>query len=125
LRISRDNFGKHLYEKAGEMDKEELDFAIRLDTLENIYWWFRNPEIGGFYIQGWRKQKFHPDFIAKTKKENYVVLEYKGEHLIGSEDSEYKKAIGKMWEKLSGKNYYFELVDKKNIDKVIEKISKL
>jgi len=125
LRISRDNFGKHLYEKAGEMNKEELDFAIRLDTLENIYWWFRNPEIGGFYIQGWRKQKFHPDFIAKTKKENYVVLEYKGEHLIGSEDSEYKKAIGKMWEKLSGKNYYFELVDKKNIDKVIEKISKL
>jgi len=125
LRISRDNFGKHLYEKAGEMNKEELDFAIRLDTLENIYWWFRNPEIGGFYIQGWKKQKFYPDFIAKTKRGNYFILEYKGEHLIGSEDSDYKEAIGKEWEKLSGKNHYFRWVERNNIDSIIGEISKI
>ena len=91
----------------------------------NVFWWFRNPEIGGFYIQGWKKQKFYPDFIAKTKKGNYFILEYKGEHLIGSEDSEYKKAIGKEWEKLSGKGYYFKWVEKKNLDSVINEISKL
>ena len=125
LSICSDNFNKHLYEKAERMNKEELDLAYRIDGFSNIFWWFRNPENNGFYIQGWLKNKFHPDFIIKTKKGNYFVLEYKGEHLMGSEETDYKKAIGQNWEKLSNGKYYFELVDKKNIDKVMDKISKL
>ncbi len=125
LQVSPDNFDKHLYEKVGKMNKEELDFAGRLNALENIYWWFRNPEIGGFYIQGWKKQKFYPDFIAKTKNGNYIVIEYKGEHLVGSEDSDYKESIGKAWEKLSGKEYYFKWVKQNNINNVIGEISRL
>lgn len=125
LQVSPDNFDKYLYEKAGKMNKEELDFAGKLNALENIYWWFRNPEMSGFYIQGWEKQKFYPDFIAKTKNGNYIVIEYKGEHLIGSEDSDYKEAIGKMWGKLNGKEYCFRWVEKNNIDNVIGEISKL
>ena len=125
LYVSQENFNKHLYEKAGKMNGEELDFVGQLNVLENIYWWFRNPEMSGFYIQGYKKQKFYPDFIAKTKKGNYFILEYKGEHLSGSEDSEYKKAISKVWEKLSGKGYYFKWVEKKNLDSVINEISKL
>ncbi|MFH0854501.1 MAG: hypothetical protein V1891_03340, partial [bacterium] len=61
----------------------------------------------------------------KTKKGNYFILEYKGEHLIGSEDSDYKEAIGKEWKKLSGKNYCFRWVEKNNIDSVISEISEL
>jgi len=125
LQVSQDNFDKHLYEKAGKMNKEELDFAGKLNSLENIYWWFRNPEINGFYLQGWKKQKFYPDFIAKTKDGNYIVLEYKGEHLIGSEGSDYKEAIGKVWEKISGKGYYFKWAEKNNIDSIIGEILKL
>ncbi|MFH1780418.1 MAG: DEAD/DEAH box helicase family protein, partial [Candidatus Nealsonbacteria bacterium] len=125
LHTSQDNFSKHLYEKAGEMNKEELDLAVKLDILENIYWWFRNPESSGFYIQGWLRNKFYPDFIVKTKKGSYIVLEYKGEYLIGSEDSDYKEAIGKDWEKLSGKGHYFRWVEKKNIDSIINEILKL
>lgn len=124
LRVSSENFNKHLYEKAGEMNKEELDFAGRLDALENARWWFRNPEIGGFYIQGWKKQKFYPDFIVKTKKGNYIVAEYKGEHLAGSEDSEYKKTIGERWEKSSKKGFYFKWAEKNNIDGIIGEIKK-
>ena len=124
LQVAPDNFNKHLYEKAGKMNKEELDFISKLDLMENINWWFRNPEVNGFYIQGWRKQKFYPDFIAKTKNGNYFVLEYKGEHLIGSEDSDYKKAIGKNWERLSEKNYHFEWIEKNNINVILNKISK-
>jgi len=122
--ICPDEFKNHLYKKAGKMNKEELNLAWKLDNLDNIFWWFRNPENTGFYIQGWLKNKFYPDFIVKTKKENYFVLEYKGEHLKQSEDTVYKKCIGKKWEKLSDKKYYFELVDIKNIDDVIDKISK-
>lgn len=122
LNISPENFDKHLYEKVGKMNQEELDFSHKLDDLENIQWWFRNPEMSGFYIQGWKRYKFYPDFIAKTKKGNYIILEYKGEHLIGSEDSDYKESIGKIWQKINGKNYYFEMVTKVNIGDILGKM---
>lgn len=125
LQISPDNFSKHLYEKAGKMNEEELDLANRIDGLDNARWWFRNPEMSGFYIQGWKKQKFYPDFIVKTKKGNYIILEYKGEHIAGSEDSEYKKAIGEQWGKLCGRGYYFRWAERKNIDGVVSEISKM
>lgn len=125
LQICPDNFDKHLYEKAGKMNKEELDLAGKLNTLENISWWFRNPEMSGFYIQGWKKYKFYPDFIAKTKKGNYIVLEYKGEHLATGEDSDYKKALGKQWQEFSRDGYYFKWAEKKNIDNIISDILNL
>ncbi|MDD5739068.1 MAG: DEAD/DEAH box helicase family protein [Candidatus Pacebacteria bacterium] len=125
LQVSLYSFDKHLYEKVGKMNREELDLAGKLDALENVYWWFRNPEMSGFYIQGWKKQKFYPDFIVKTKNGNYVAVEYKGEHLAGSEDSDYKKAIGEIWQRLSVKGYYFKWVEKNNMDNVISEISKL
>lgn len=81
--------------------------------------------MSGFYIQGWKKQKFYPDFIAKTKKGNYIVLEYKGEHLMGSEDSDYKEAVGKEWEKLSEEGYYFKWIEKSSINGIISDVSKL
>lgn len=125
LNTCPDDFDKHLYEKAGKMNKEELELAYKINGLSNIFWWFRNPENNGFYLQGWLKNKFYPDFIAKTRKGNYFLLEYKGEHLLGTEETDYKEALGKKWQELGDGQYYFELVDKKNIDKVIDKVSKL
>lgn len=125
LQVSPENFDKHLYEKVGKMNKEELDFAGRLNALHNALWWFRNPEMSGFYIQGWKKYKFYPDFIVKTKSGNYIVIEYKGEHLATGEDSDYKKSIGVEWGKLSSSYYYFMWAKKKNTDGVIGEISKL
>ncbi|PIZ77344.1 MAG: hypothetical protein COY04_00245 [Parcubacteria group bacterium CG_4_10_14_0_2_um_filter_7_35_8] len=102
-----------------------MENTEKLNALENVYWWFRNPEMSGFYIQGWIKHKFYPDFIVKTKGGNYIVLEYKGEHLATGEDSDYKKAIGAEWEKLSGGGYYFKWAEKNNIDNIISEISKM
>ncbi len=121
--ICRDNFNNHLYEKAAQMNKEELELAYQLDGLDNLCWWFRNPEMSGFYLQGWLKGKFYPDFIVKTKKGNYFILEYKGEHLLGGEDAEYKEKIGRKWQELAGKGYAFDLVEKDKINVVVEKIS--
>ncbi len=116
-------FVKHLYERADKMNREESGLAYQLDGLENVMWWFRNPD-GGFYIQGWQQNKFYPDFIVKTKRGNYFVLEYKGEHLEGSEDTKYKEEIGKKWAELAGKGYRFYLIDQANLNEIIETISK-
>ncbi len=123
--ICPDGFQKHLYDKANKMNKEELDLAYQIDSLSNIYWWFRNPEKTGFYIQGWLKNKFYPDFIAKTKKNNYIILEYKGAQFEESKDTEYKNAIGKKWQELSKGKYFFELIDKINIENIIKEVSDL
>lgn len=122
--ICRDNFNNHLYEKAAQMNKEELELAYQLDGLDNICWWFRNPEMSGFYLQGWLKGKFYPDFIVKTRRDNYFILEYKGEHLLGADDAEYKKAVGIKWQELAGKGYMFELVEKDKINAILRVISK-
>ena len=53
------------------------------------------------------------------------MLEYKGEHLIGSEDSDYKEAIGKIWQKINGKNYHFEMIGRKNVGDILVMVSKL
>jgi type III restriction enzyme len=123
--VCPDGFSKHLYEKAAKMNKEELELVYQIDSLSNIAWWFRNPEKTGFYVQGWLKNKFYPDFIVKTKKGNYFVLEYKGSHLATAEEAKYKKAIGDKWQELANGKYYFKMVDKNNIDEIINKISEL
>lgn len=64
-------FNKNYYEKIDKLNGEELNFVNRLDldTLPNIKYWVRNREkVDPFYIQGWRKGKFYPDFIAVTEK---------------------------------------------------------
>lgn len=44
---------------------------------------------------------------------------------MGSEDSNYKQAIGVRWENLCGKGYLFRWVEKNNIDSVIDEIPKM
>jgi type III restriction enzyme len=123
--VSAERFTRHLYDSVFKMNGEELAVAHALDGLPNITWWFRNPEIGGFYIQGPLKPKFYPDFIVKTKKGNYFVLEYKGEHLIGSDDTDYKERIGKKWAEFGGGKYHFELVTDENFKEVVNRIARL
>ena len=120
--VCPDSFSKHLYDKANKMNKEELDIAYQLNSLINIKWWFRNPEKTGFYIQGWLKNKFYPDFIVKTKKDNYFVLEYKGAQFEDSKDTVYKEEIGKKWAELADKKYAFFLFGKNDISKIVDEI---
>ena len=118
-----EGFSRHFYEKAASMNKEELAFAKQIDALDSVAWWFRNPERDGFYIQGWLRHKFYPDFIAKTKKGVYFILEYKGEQLAGSEDTKYKDAIGRCWEGLGGGELHFALFGKFDVEKILKMVS--
>lgn len=120
-------FNKSYYEKVDKLNKEELNFIERLDLdcLSNIEFWLRNREKKDpFYIQGWKKCKFYPDFVAKTKKGNIVALEWKGEDRVSNEDTEHKMAIADTWAKL-GKKLNFFLVHNGNVEEVLNKLKNL
>ena len=125
--IGEDVFNNHLYEMAGTLNSEERTLALKIDGLDNILWWYRSPEKKNeaIYLQGWKRNKFYPDFIVKTKKGNYILTEYKGKQLLTNEDTVYKKELGKKWEQATPSNYTFELIDKDGIEEFITKIQSL
>ena len=78
-----------------------------------------------FYLQGWQRNKFYPDFIALTKKGNILALEWKGEHLTTSDETKYKDEIGKIWGKLGKDKLHFFLVHNGNVEEVLTRIKEL
>lgn len=124
-RLSPEHFQKHLFERAGHMNGEETEFALRVDALENISWWYRNREKEDLYLQGWKSGKFYPDFVIKTKGGNYILAEYKGEDRLSNEDTAYKNELGNLWEKLCESKNKFYMVGKANSDDSLKEISLL
>jgi len=121
-------FNKNYYEKIDKLNGEELEFVRRLDleTLPNIKYWVRSREkVDPFYIQGWRKGKFYPDFVAVTKKATIVALEWKGGDRVSNEDTQYKVEIGQIWEKLGGSKLRFFLVHTGNVEEVLKAVREL
>lgn len=70
-----------------------------LDKQTKILWWFRNKISKQWYaIQGWRQYKIRPDFVAAKKTDSgklelVYIVESKGEHLLGNDDTQYKKKV--------------------------------
>jgi superfamily II DNA or RNA helicase len=119
------SFRKSVFEYAGKLNAEELEFATKLDGLENLMCWYRNLDRGGFALQGYWRAKFNPDFIAFTKSGKSVVLEYKGEDRVTSEDAIYKERLGSDWAALDPDHRYFKMVTKANMPDTLEEITRL
>lgn len=121
-------FNKNYYGKVEKLNKEELTFIERidLDTLPNIDFWIRNREkTDPFYIIGWKKNKFYPDFVAYTKKGNIIAIEWKGSDRVSNEDTAYKVEIGDKWAELGKGKLHFFLVHNGNIEEVLNKLKEL
>ena len=72
----------------------EKDFALYLEKSNAIYWWHRIAARQDYYLQGWRRQRVYPDFVACRKDDGkLLILETKGIHLKGSDDTGYKKKL--------------------------------
>jgi type III restriction enzyme len=60
-------------------------------------WWHRNVAKAQYGLQGWKRQKVYPDFVFAKRtvngKSSVVVLETKGLHLAGSQDTDYKRQL--------------------------------
>ncbi len=78
----------------------ERDFALYLETSNAIHWWHRIAARQAYSLQGWRRQRVYPDFVAcRGDNGKLLILETKGIHLKGNEDTNYKKKLLKTLEK--------------------------
>ena len=72
----------------------ETDFALYLENSNAIHWWHRIAAQPAYHLQGWRRQRVYPDFVAcKKDSGTLLVLETKGRHLQGNEDTDYKQKL--------------------------------
>jgi len=87
----------------------ERKVALFLDHHPQVLWWYRNlvgPE--NFAIQGFRRQRIRPDFVLQEGQEQkpvarVLVLETKGKHLKGNEDTSYKRRVANYFERVGEK----------------------
>jgi type III restriction enzyme len=75
----------------------ERDVACYLDSQAALQWWHRNVAKAHYGLQGWKRNKVYPDFVfarvSGDGQNTVVVLETKGLHLAGSDDTQYKQAL--------------------------------
>ena len=107
---------KSLFDYVPEENINDLEksVAIYLDEQEKLLWWYRNMSRQDYHIQGWKRHKIYPDFIAADKKkekddyETVYVLETKGIHLK-NEDTKYKQDVFKLCNEWGAKKPWKEL----------------
>lgn len=88
---------------------EEFQCAQALDSLPQIKFWIRNVarHPRSFWLPT-ASDKFYPDFVAQLNDGRFFVVEYKGTLLAGAgvDDTNEKRAIGRLWEIRSGKGVF-------------------
>jgi len=109
-----DQVARSLYDYVDDnLNEYERSVALFLDHHPQVLWWYRNL-VGrdNFAIQGFRRQQIYPDFVVQEGKENgkqrkpvarVLVLDSKGKHLKGSEDTNYKRQVANYFEKTGKK----------------------
>ena len=73
----------------------ERNFACYLDERRAIQWWHRVAarQQGEYYLQGWKKGRIYPDFIAMANEKRLLIFETKGADRIGNPDTKYKRKV--------------------------------
>jgi hypothetical protein len=101
---------RSLFDYVGDdLNDYEKSVALYLDRHPEVLWWYRNligPQY--FSIQGYRRNKLYPDFVVqqghnKKPVASVVVVESKGKHLKGNEDTIYKRKIASFFQKVGYK----------------------
>lgn len=81
-----------------EFNNLEKDFALYLDEKSAIQWWHRIAAKQGYFLQGWRRDRVYPDFVAclqkqKNQPRRLLIFETKGQQLEGNSDTTYKEKL--------------------------------
>ncbi|SCZ08891.1 DEAD/DEAH box helicase [Microvirga guangxiensis] len=94
---------------------EELQCAQALDSLPAVQYWVRNvarhPDAFWLPLASGR---FYPDLVALLNDGRLFVVEYKGAHLAGEGNAETneKRTVGRLWERLAAGQGLFLMVEK-------------
>ena len=88
----------------GEFNTLEKDFALYIDGQSAVKWWHRIAVKQDYFLQGWRRNRIYPDFLACLQRsgdrpQRLIIFETKGQHLSGNSDTEYKEKLLEMLEK--------------------------
>jgi type III restriction enzyme len=106
-----------LFEQVAEdgLNSEEQSVAWYFEKQGQLLWWYRNLSRQDYRLQGWRKNGIYPDFIVsrtspadKTDFDKVFVVESKGIHLK-NDDTDYKKQVFKLCNKLAEQKSWMEL----------------
>ncbi len=106
-----------LFEQVAEdgLNSEEQSVAWYFEKQTQLLWWYRNLSRQDYRLQGWRKNGIYPDFIVsrtnvanKTDFDKVFVVESKGIHLK-NDDTDYKKQVFKLCNKLAEEKSWTEL----------------
>src|SRR5690554_4674121 len=100
-RKNGDPLEKNLFEKVYQSELSDLEksTAWYLDEAKCVYWWHRIAVNQHSYgLQGWQRHRVYPDLLAcvhgvENGKFRFSVLETKGDHLKGNDDTEYKQKL--------------------------------
>lgn len=89
-------FFEKVYER--EFNGYERNVALHLDGSEAVHWWHRLAARRDYHVQGWQKHRIYPDFLVCLEDSDsgtmkFSLLETKGDHLKGSDDTEYKRRL--------------------------------
>jgi type III restriction enzyme len=117
------------YVPAENVNGLEEEVALYLDRQQELLWWYRNMANANYRIQGWKPNRVYPDFLGANKingtlaYDKVYVLETKGEHLAGNEDTDYKRTLLKLCNELAIEKSWLELnLGFENTDFVFEMI---
>jgi type III restriction enzyme len=104
---NREDGGRYQHNLLDVITEEELNglenkVATYLDTQARLFFWYRNRARRDYYVQGWEPGRIYADFILTLEPDEpdvgdeyhrVFVVETKGVHLGGSEDTEYKRSV--------------------------------
>ena len=98
-------YQQNLFDVTGEDDLNgfENEVATYLDQQARLFFWYRNRSRKDYYVQGWKPRRIYADFIVTLREDEsgaddddfhrVFVVETKGVHLKGSEDTRYKRSV--------------------------------
>ena len=87
--------------RADDFNEVERDVVLYLDHQTWVVAWLRNFVKVGYSLQGWHPNKVYPDFMVFSNRnasptsefDEVYVLETKGLHLKGNDDTSYKQEL--------------------------------
>lgn len=97
------------YVEHESQNEYERQVALCLDRDANVLWWYRNL-VGSnqFTIQGYRRNRIYPDFVVQSGRNgkpahSVIVVESKGKHLAGNQDTTYKRKVASYFDDVGQK----------------------